>query len=100
MTQQGNGFNFYSPDSSGNLAYIGHKVVVLENLPDHVMFFTTADNIHLVYQASDWNTLNITDVSLSDSRRDIVTIKLKGRFGVGYGFGEYVTIYGLNTVTL
>lgn len=87
--------NAFMNPNSVNIAlnYMGIPIIPIERMPATEMFLTYANNIVLVTDdQSDFSRLIMKDMSLVDIC-DEVRIKLQGRSGVDYSFGEYVVYY-------
>ena len=75
------------------LNYMGIELVPIAKLPTATMFLTYPQNIILVTDdMSDFSQLTFKDQSIN-TLCDEVHIKLQGRSGVDYGYGEYIVFY-------
>ena len=76
-----------------SLNYMGIPIVPIAKLPAATMFLTFPNNIILVTDdMNDFSQLVFKDQSIN-TLCDEVHIKLQGRSGVDYGYGEYVIFY-------
>jgi len=76
-----------------SLNYMGVSLIPVHKLPAATMFMTYSDNVILVTDdMNDFSQLTFKDQSIN-TLCDEVHIKLQGRSGVDYGYGEYVVLY-------
>jgi hypothetical protein len=76
-----------------SLNYMGVTLIPVHKLPAATMFMTYSDNVILVTDdMNDFSQLTFKDQSIN-TLCDEIHIKLQGRSGVDYGYGEYVVLY-------